>query len=236
MSTTSNMVIDNDILPDPSTKAFYSSLFQSFSLIFLSEIADRTFILVLIYSMKMHWLPLILDSLGAMFFMNILAIAVGCMVPLLFVKSIVDWIGFCCFLGFGLLNLHEGFTKESKTVSEEFKEEINTNNDQYSRLNEANEENKAGKSLGGLCVELFTFLVLSELGDKSQIATITIAAVYNTYGVIIGTTLAYFGTILIATFIGHSIGHYITERMMCIVGGFLFLAFALEILISKLFL
>ena len=229
-------MIDNDIVPDPSTKAFYSSLFQSFSIIFLSEIADRTFILVLIYSMKMHWLPLILDSLGAMFFMNILAIAVGCMVPLLFVKGIVDWIGFGCFLGFGILNIYEGFTKESRTVSEEFKEEINTNDDQYSKLNEIEGENKTGKSLGGLCVELFTFLVLSELGDKSEIATITIAAVYNTYGVIIGTTLAYFGTILIATFIGCSIGHYITEKMMLIIGGFVFLAFALEILISKLFL
>ena len=49
------------------TQAFYPSLVQSFLVIFLSEIADRTFILVLIYSLKMHWLPLVLTSLFAMY-------------------------------------------------------------------------------------------------------------------------------------------------------------------------
>ena len=35
-----------------------------------------------------------------------------------------------------------------------------------------------------LCGELFGFLCLSELGDKSQISTVTIAAVYNLYAVL----------------------------------------------------
>ena len=231
---------------EETTQAFYPSLFQSFFIIFLSEIADRTFILVLIYSMKMHWLPLLATSLGAMFCMNLLAIGVGYMVPLLLVRGIVDWIGFFCFLGFGIMNLYEGFHKESKTVVEEFNEEINENDHQYSRLRQGEHTNvtqtlsRTGKpakvkGLGSLCFELFTFLLLSELGDKSQIATITIAAIYNIYGVIIGTTVAYLCTILIAGLIGHTVGKFITEKTMCIVGGFLFLAFALEILIIKLF-
>ena len=35
-----------------ATQAFYPSLVQSFLVIFLSEIADRTFILVLIYALN----------------------------------------------------------------------------------------------------------------------------------------------------------------------------------------
>ena len=232
--------------PEQGTQAFYPSLFQSFFIIFLSEIADRTFILVLIYSMKMHWFPLLGTSLGAMFCMNLLAIAVGYMIPLLLVRGIVDWIGFFCFLGFGIMNLYEGFHKESKTVIDEFNEELNVNDHQYSRLRKAETKNvdftlsRSGKpakvkELGSLCFELFTFLLLSELGDKSEIATVTIAAIYNIYGVLIGTTTAYFCTIIIAGLIGHTVGQYITEKTMCIVGGFLFLAFALEILIMKLF-
>ena len=209
------------ISPSQGTQAFYPSLFQSFLIIFLSEIADRTFILVLIYSMKMHWLPLLLDSLGAMLFMNVLAIAVGYMIPLFLVKGIVDWIGFFCFLGFGIINLKEGYEMDSKTVAEEFNEELNENEHQYSKLRgkEEIEVNKSGKqsqvkSLGALCVELFTFIVLSEFGDLSQIATIAIAAIYNVYGVIIGTSIAYLCAILVAAFIGYTVGKFITEKIL----------------------
>ena len=82
------------------TQLFYPSLVQSFLVIFLSEIADRTFILVLIYSLKMHWVPLILTSLFAMYFMNLLAIVAGYTVILLIPRSVIDWIGFATFLAF----------------------------------------------------------------------------------------------------------------------------------------
>ena len=72
------------------TQLFYPSLVQSFLVIFLSEIADRTFILVLIYSLKMHWVPLILTSLFAMYFMNLLAIVADYTVILLIPRSVID--------------------------------------------------------------------------------------------------------------------------------------------------
>ena len=86
-----------------------------------------------------------------------------------------------------------------------------------------------------LCVELFGFLCLSELGDKSEISTVTIAAVYNLYAVLIGTMVAYFLTIIIATFLGLVIGKFLTEKMMTIIGGILFICFAIQILIIKIF-
>ena len=144
------------------------------------------------------------------------------------------------------MNLYEGFEKDSITVAEEFEVELKENDCQYSSL-EGEEEsdefkllNRNGKkvqvkSLGALCVELFTFIVLSEFGDLSQIATIAIAAIYNIYGVIIGTSIAYLCAILVAAFIGYTVGKFITEKVMCIISGFLFIIFALEILIMKLF-
>ena len=180
----------------------------------------------------MNSVPLLFTSLGSMLFMNILAILVGNMIPLLLVRDIVDWIGFFCFLGFGILNLYDGCTKESRTVIEEYNEEIEENDNQYNQLIEGendiirNDQSGQFKSLSKLCGELFVSLLLSELGDKSEIATITIAAIYNVYGVLIGTTAAYLLTILIAAFIGKVVGQYITEKSMCIIGGVLFLGFA----------
>ena len=229
------MLFNNFIRIKP-TQAFYPSLIQSFLVIFLSEIADRTFILVLIYSLKIHWLPLVLTSLFAMYFMNLLAIVAGYTVILLIPRYIIDWIGFVCFLSFGLFWVYEGIKMESKSVKEEYEEEMQENENNYSLVNDENAEgNNNKKSIWLLCAELFGFLCVSEFGDKSEISTVTIAAVYNFYAVLIGTMLAYFFAIVIAAFLGHYIGHYLTEKMMSIIGGLLFVGFAVQILIIKLF-
>jgi putative Ca2+/H+ antiporter (TMEM165/GDT1 family) len=221
-----------------ATQAFYPSLIQSFLVIFLSEIADRTFILVLIYSLKMHWLPLIITSMLAMSFMNLLAIVAGYTVILLIPRSLIDWIGFACFLAFGIFSVYEGITMESKTIHEEYQEEMTEQGKNYQLANdEENNNNEANKekSMWALCAELFGFLCLSELGDKSEISTVTIAAVYNLYAVLIGTMVAYFACILIATFLGLVIGKFLTEKRMTIIGGILFICFAIQILIIKIF-
>ena len=223
------------------TQAFYPSLAQSFLVIFLSEIADRTFILVLIYSLKMHWLPLILTSMLSMALMNLLAIIAGYTIVLLIPRSIIDWLGFACFLLFGIFCVWEGIEMESKSIKEEYEEEMTEQGKDYQLVQdeenniEGKEEHKKEKSTWILCVELFGFLCLSELGDKSEISTITIAAVYNLYAVLIGTMLAYFATILIASFLGLFIGKFLTEKMMTIIGGILFICFAIQILIINVF-
>lgn len=234
MSKAQPVIIQDNNLPIEGTQAFYPSVVQSFLLIFLSEIADRTFILVLIYSLKMHWIPLILTSLFSMYFMNILAIVAGMTVILLVPRGLIDWIGFFCFLLFGIFCVYEGMGMESKSVKEEYEEEMKENDDNYKLVSD--EESKHNnKSTWKLCLELFGFLCLSEFGDKSEISTVTIAAVYNTYGVLLGTMIAYFFAIVIAAFLGHVVGQYLTEKMMSIIGGILFIGFAIQILIIKLF-
>ena len=127
---------------------------------------------------------------------------------------------------------------ESKTIHDEYQEEMTEQGKDYQLANDEenhNIEEKKEKSMWVLCVELFGFLCLSELGDKSEISTVTIAAVYNLYAVLIGTMVAYFLTIIIATFLGLVIGKFLTEKMMTIIGGILFICFAFQILIIKIF-
>ena len=230
-----NPIIENQYFSP--TQAFYPSLAQSFLIIFLSEIADRTFIIVLIYSLKLHWLPLIVTSMLSMAFMNILAIVAGYTVILLIPRNLIDWLGFLCFLAFGVFSVWEGFEMESKSVTEEYEEEKEEHEKKQLILNQNEDEiteNNTQGNMWKLCLELFWLLCLSELGDKSEISTVTIAAVYNLYAVLIGTNLAYFVTILIATFLGLFIGKFLTEKMMTIIGGILFICFAIQILVIKI--
>jgi putative Ca2+/H+ antiporter (TMEM165/GDT1 family) len=231
-------MIHQGLAPDLSneaTQAFYPSLVQSFLVIFLSEIADRTFILVLIYSLKMHWIPLILTSLLSMYFMNLLAIFAGYAVILFIPRNFLDWIGFFCFLFFGLFWVYEGMGMENKSVKEEYEQEMQETEANYNLVNEEGNNEKNKESTWKLCLELFGFLCISEFGDKSEISTVTIAAVYNLYATLIGTMIAYFFAIAIAAFLGHYIGQYLTEKTMCIIGGLLFVGFAIQILIIKMF-
>ena len=214
---------------------FLGSLGQSFTIIFLSEIADRTFILVLIYASKLSWLPLLITGLFSMGLMNILAITLGYLVPLLLVKGIVDWIGFFCFLLFGVFSINESINMESTTVHQEMIKQKEEDEKSYKQLfDNENNYNNENKGTFEICLELFWFLCISELGDKSEITTIAIAALYDFYGVLLGTMFAYFCTIIIATFLGHVLAHYISEKQMNMIGGIIFLLFALEILLVKL--
>ena len=216
------------------TQAFYPSLVQSFLVIFLSEIADKTFILVLIYSLKLHWLPLIITSMLAMAFMNILAIVGGYAIILLVPKWLIDWIGFACFLSFGIFSIYEGIKMESVSLHEEYQEEKEEHEKNEQLLPNEEQNKDKEKSMWVLCAELFGLLCVSELGDRSEISTVTIAAVYHLYAVLIGTMLAYFVCIIIATFLGLFIGKFLTEKMMTTIGGIVFICFAIQILIIKM--
>lgn len=207
------------------TDSYLTSMIESFAIVFCSEIADRTFILVVLYSIKLSWIPLIVTAFLSMAVMNFLAIGVGYLLPLVVMRGVLDWIAFIIFLAFGILSLYEGVNMESKTVYEEFKEEYNSRDE--------NEQNET-KHMLWVCLEFFGLLMVNELGDKSEISTIAITALYNVFGVVCGTLIAYFLAILIAATLGHVVSKWITEKQMTIIGGFIFILFALQILFDKI--
>ena len=220
-----------------STVGFLPSVIQSFGIIFVSEIADRTFILVLIYASKLNWLPLLITGLLAMGLMNILAIGIGYLVPLILVKGIIDWIGFGCFLLFGIFSIYDYFTKESKKLHEVLLEEQEEQSNSYKSFTDSEfniQPINQNRNTFAICCELFGFLCASELGDKSEITTIAIAAIYDLYGVLIGTMLAYFSTIVLAACLGHILSKYLSEKTMNLIGGIIFLFFAFQILYTKI--
>ena len=217
-----------------SNVGFLSSVIQSFGIIFVSEIADRTFILVLIYASKISWLPLLITGLLAMGLMNILAIGVGYLVPLILVKGLIDWIGFACFFLFGI---YDYFTMDSKKLHEVVLDEQEEQANAYKSYTDTElilQSPNQNQNTFANCCELFGLLCASELGDKSEITTIAIAAIYNLYGVLVGTMLAYFSTIVLAVLLGHILCKYLSEKSMSLIGGIIFLLFALQILLYKL--
>ena len=216
-------------------KDFLPSLGKSFLIIFLSEIADRTFILILIYTSKISWFPLLITSILALGFMNVIAVSIGYLIPLLLLKEVVDWIGFACFALFGVFSIYSSYSEEAETVEDKLIETQKEEERSYTDIEAHNNNNHNGNgSWFSNCVQLCWLLIVSEIGDKSEITTIAIAALYNLTGVLIGTMLAYVCTIIIAIALGKIISKYITETQMNLIGGIIFLLFALQILLGKI--
>ena len=113
---------------------------------------------------------------------------------------------------------------------ENIKTEATTPHNSRIKNNIKNNEIYNNKTTYGLCFALFITFLLSDIGDKSQIATITIAAVYNLYGVLIGTTLAFLLTCALGILCGNFICQKISTKNIMYIGGGIFLFFAGELL------
>jgi putative Ca2+/H+ antiporter (TMEM165/GDT1 family) len=71
----------------------------------------------------------------------------------------------------------------------------------------------------------FAIVFLAELGDKTQIASFSLAADRgNVLSVIIGAGLALTAATLVAVLAGHLLARYVPKKALKIVSGLLFLA------------
>mmetsp|Transcript_32075 Transcript_32075/g.23699 ORF Transcript_32075/g.23699 Transcript_32075/m.23699 type:complete len:87 (-) Transcript_32075:44-304(-) len=79
-------------------------------------------------------------------------------------------------------------------------------------------------------------LVFGELGDKSQITAIVLAATYSPISVIVGGAIAFTLNILLAIVVGQVIQKSLNEKWLNLFSGILFLGFGTYMLITKIIL
>ena len=87
----------------------------------------------------------------------------------------------------------------------------------------------------GIIFTIFLILCLSDLGDKSQITVITMAAIYDLYGILIGSTFALLGTVTLAVLFGTWICEKVSPKILFFIGGLIFLIFGGEVLLNVLY-
>ena len=128
-------------------------------------------------------------------------------------------------------------TDDSETNYESNKELIKYSSSlkSYSNLSEIDNNNSNNKMNIGLIIGLILILCLSDLGDKSQITVIAMAAIYDLYGILIGSTIALIGTVSLAILFGAWICERISPKILLFTGGILFLIFGCEVLLNIFF-
>ena len=240
--------------------SFLSSFGYSFSIIFLSDITDKSIFLIIFLSKKLPSLTLFLVSLSSVLLMNYLSILLGYYLPKLISLTYMQIIAFILFSTFGILSIIESQKKDEKIneLMELTKKEFTDSENDYSLMVEDNdietdaESNKelfpsilrtdtnvsesshlshiSEGSNFGMITAIFFALCLSDFGDKSQLAIITMAALYNIYGILLGSTLALIGTVTLAVLFGNWISEKVSPRKLLLIGGLIFLTFGVETL------
>ncbi|OKH11359.1 hypothetical protein NIES592_21885 [Fischerella major NIES-592] len=189
-------------------------------LITVSELGDKTFFIAVILSMQHSRRLVFAGVVAALAAMTILSVGVGQAVSLL-PKLYIYYAEIVLFIAFGIKLLYEGSQMPAATCDTEIVEEAKT------AVAEAEKQLKNQKSIWAILLEAFVLTFMAEWGDRTQFATITLAAANNPVGVTTGAILGHAICAAIAVIGGRMLAGRISERTLTIAGGFLFILFGI---------
>lgn len=178
------------------------ALFNSFLLVFISEMGDKTQLLALVLTarFKKPW-PIMGGILVATVLNHALASFAGSYVTHYFSPETLKWILCLTFIGFGLWML----------------------------IPDQDEELKEQSQWGPFITTTISFF-FAEMGDKTQLATVALGAQFAApLAVTMGTTLGMLGADGLAVFLGHKFTDRISMKWVHRLASVLFIIFGLYI-------
>ncbi|KAL0318953.1 UNVERIFIED_CONTAM: protein PAM71-, chloroplastic [Sesamum angustifolium] len=187
-----------------------SGFTAAFSLIFVSEIGDKTFFIAALLAMQYEKVLVLLGSMGALSLMTILSVVIGLIfhsVPSQFQTTlpIGEYAAVTLLMFFGLKSIKDAWDIPS-TVAKTG-EQGNQESDEFVEAEELVKE--------------------KEWGDRSMLATIALGAAQSPWGVASGAIVGHLLATSIAILGGAFLSKYISEKLVGYIGGALFLVFAI---------
>lgn len=205
------------------SESFSSSIFM----ILATEMGDETFIIAAVMAMRHPKTTVLAGALSALYFMTVLSAGLGIILPNLISQQTVHNCATGLYTFFGCRLMWIGAKGEEEDKDEEFEEVENNLKDSASKQHKSYVRRVFSKFCTPIFLEALMLTFLAEWGDRSQIATITLAAHQNPYGVILGACLGHSVCTTLAVYGGEWLGKRISQRLVAFGGGFLFIIFAL---------
>ncbi|CAI8605144.1 unnamed protein product [Vicia faba] len=216
---------------------------KSLAMTVLSEIGDKTFFAAAILAMRHPRRLVLTGCLAALIVMTILSVLVGWAAPNLISRNWTHHITTFLFLGFGLWSLKEAIFEGGE--SEELAEVEAQLDKDWKAKNGASKDNKKdddatkkhkrsflSQFFSPILLQAFSITFFGEWGDKSQLATIGLAADENPFGVVLGGILGQALCTTAAVIGGKSLASQISEKVVGLSGGILFIVFGIQSFLS----
>merc|ERR1740138_260784 len=216
-------------LAAPLVQSAQATFAQALSLIFVSEIGDKTFFIAAILAARASRFLTFVGCGSALAFMTAASVAIGQIfhaVPDSFTRGLPldDYVATAAFLFFGVRSLLDAAAveKDGAGIAEERED-----------AEETLAETGALTTTGWRLVrEAFVLTTVAEIGDRSQIATIALSAASTPVSVFLGGTVGHLICTGMAVLGGAFISKYLSERAIGAIGGVLFIAFGVMTALS----
>ncbi|KAH0954699.1 hypothetical protein HN011_006846 [Eciton burchellii] len=225
---------------------FLHAIVASLSVIIVSELGDKTFFIAAIMAMKHPRLTVLSGAISALALMTILSVVFGYAATII-PRVYTYYISTLLFALFGLKMLRDGYYMSSTEGQEELEEvqsDLRKRDDEYDKqtantllqdpetgvIIRKHTKTSAFVLISRIYLQAFTLTFLAEWGDRSQLTTIILAAREDVYGVVLGGILGHSFCTGLAVLGGRIIAQKISVRTVTIIGGLVFLLFALSAL------
>jgi Ca2+/H+ antiporter, TMEM165/GDT1 family len=187
---------------------FLVALAVSFGAIFVAELGDKSQLMALAFATRFKPLPILIGITVATALVHAVSVIVGALLQVTLPTRAISIAAGVLFLGFAAWALR-GDT-----------------------LNADDERRVAASSERSAVVAASTAFFLAELGDKTMLATITLATTYGAVGIWVGSTLGMVAADAIAILVGRQLGSHLPERAIRIGAAVLFVIFGVALILD----
>jgi Ca2+/H+ antiporter, TMEM165/GDT1 family len=174
----------------------------SFGVIFLAELGDKSQLMALAFAARFPALPVLVAITLATALVHLGSVALGATVALAVPANVIAIVAGLAFLVFAAWTLRGD------------------------RLNEPDGQ-KAERATGSVILTVGAAFFLAELGDKTMLATVTLATHEDALGTWLGSTVGMVAADAIAIGVGKAVGTRLPERAIRIGAAVAFVVFGL---------
>ncbi|NKT04858.1 TMEM165/GDT1 family protein [Rhodococcus hoagii] len=187
-----------------------AAMLLSFGVIFVAELGDKSQLMAMTFALRYRWWVVIAGITVATTVVHLVSVGVGHFLGAALPTTAISIVGGIAFVIFGL------WTLRGDSLSDD-------------------EESKAGKVTGSAFLAVASAFFLAELGDKTMLATVTLAADNDWVGVWIGSTVGMVAADALAIVVGAVLGKHLPEAVVRIGAAVLFFAFGAWLVLEGLF-
>jgi putative Ca2+/H+ antiporter (TMEM165/GDT1 family) len=182
--------------------AVFISTLVAFGVIFVAELGDKSQLMALTFATRFKVWPVLLGITIATAIVHLVSVAIGYGLGAALPTGWISLVAALAFIAFGF------WTLRGDVLTDEEKE-------------------KANRATKSAVIAVGTAFFLAELGDKTMLATITLATDYGWFGTWLGSTLGMVAADALAIIVGRALGKRLPENVIRIGAAILFFVFGI---------
>lgn len=187
-----------------------AALALSFGVIFVAELGDKSQLMAMTFALRYRWWVVLGGITAATTAVHLISVAVGHYLGAALPTHLLGILAGVAFILFGL------WTLRGDRLSDD-------------------EATRAQRTTAPAFFAVMSAFLLAELGDKTMLATITLAADHDWVGVWIGSTIGMVAADALAIVVGAIAGKHLPERFIQLGAAALFLVFGVSMLLEGAF-